>query len=211
MSVPNDLLIISFIIDRSWNFLVQVRIRNYYVPFDLRLDKRVCSHFYLGELSLKDAYEFKRLLGVSNDWWRWVWAKSIPPSKSFTVWRLLLSKLSTDGQLKHMNFAFPSRSGMIFGASATAVGRINVTSLCSQDCGSYLEAPPRDWIKINYDGASLGNPSSSACVDIARDFDDGFLDAFSNFLGVSNSLISKLSGAMLPFELAHENGWRKFG
>ena len=29
--------------------------------------------------------------------------------------------------------------------------------------------------------------------------------------GVSNSLISELSGAMLAIEFAHENGWRKFG
>lgn len=49
------------------------------------------------------------LPGVHSVWWRWVWAKSISPSKSFMVWRLLKSKLSKDDQLKHRNFSFSSR------------------------------------------------------------------------------------------------------
>ncbi|KAI5401300.1 hypothetical protein KIW84_065953 [Lathyrus oleraceus] len=52
--------------------------------------------------------------GVRIDWWRWVGAKYIPPSKSFTVWRLLLSKLSTDDLLKRRNFVFPLRCNLYF-------------------------------------------------------------------------------------------------
>lgn len=40
-----------------------------------------------------------------------------------------------------------------------------------------------DQVKINCDGAYLGNQSSSACGDIAKDFDGRFFGASSNFWG----------------------------
>lgn len=49
----------------------------------------------------------------------------------------------------------------------------------------------------------------SACGGIARDSDGRFLGAFVHFLGVSNSLIFELSGAMLVIEFVYEKGWQK--
>ncbi|KAI5419697.1 hypothetical protein KIW84_043747 [Lathyrus oleraceus] len=62
------------------------------------------------------------------------------------------------------------------------------------------KTPPRNWIKINCDGPSLGNPGSSACGGIARDYDGRFLRPFAHSLGVSNSLIFKLSKFMSQIE-----------
>lgn len=64
--------------------------------------------------------------------------------------------------------------------------------------------PPRNWIKLNCDGASISPSGNSTCGGIARDNDGGFLEAFASFLGVSNSLIAKLSNAMLAIEFAYE-------
>ncbi|XP_058759807.1 uncharacterized protein LOC131633112 [Vicia villosa] len=66
--------------------------------------------------------------------------------------------------------------------------------------------PPRNWIKINCDGTS--SPSGlSACGGIARNSDGNFLGAFADFLGVANSLIAELSGAMMAIEFAYEKNW----
>ncbi|KAI5435683.1 hypothetical protein KIW84_022199 [Lathyrus oleraceus] len=79
LSMPNDFLGNSFIIDRSLNFLganchipvsLQLIINNCFIYFDLCSDKRIWNHTTSGELTLRDAYEFKRNLGVCNDWWR---------------------------------------------------------------------------------------------------------------------------------------------
>lgn len=66
--------------------------------------------------------------------------------------------------------------------------------------------PPWDLIKINCDGASLNNLGPLACGSIARDFEGMFLGAFASFIGLANSLIAKLTGAMLAIEFAHEKG-----
>lgn len=62
------------------------------------------------------------------------------------------------------------------------------------------------WIKINCDGASLGNLGPYSCDGIARDFDEMFLGAFASFIGVFNSLIFELTSAMLAIKFAHEKG-----
>lgn len=40
---------------------------------------------------------------------------------------------------------------------------------------------PRNWIKINYEGASLGSSGPSACGGISRDYDGLFLGYFAHF------------------------------
>lgn len=67
--------------------------------------------------------------------------------------------------------------------------------------------PSRIWIKINCDGASLNNPSVSACVGIIRNHDRNCVGAFAHFLSLSNSLIAELSGDMSTIKFANEQGW----
>jgi len=69
------------------------------------------------------------------------------------------------------------------------------------------QPPVFDWIKCNIDGASLGNPGPSSCGGIFRDKNADFLGAFAYNLGISNSLIAELNGAMFAIELAHHRGW----
>ncbi|XP_058783723.1 uncharacterized protein LOC131658448 [Vicia villosa] len=67
--------------------------------------------------------------------------------------------------------------------------------------------PPRNWIKINCDGVSSSSPGLSACGGIVRNSDGMFLGAFASSVGISNSLMAELSGAMIAIEFAYENNW----
>lgn len=64
------------------------------------------------------------------------------------------------------------------------------------------KSPPRNWIKINYDDASLHTSGPSACGGIITNHKGNFLDAFTYFLGASNSFIVKLSDAISVIEFA---------
>ncbi|XP_058773969.1 uncharacterized protein LOC131648172 [Vicia villosa] len=66
------------------------------------------------------------------------------------------------------------------------------------------QPPPRNWIKLNCNGASISPSGILACGGIARDNDNSFLGTFASCLGVENSLITKLSGAILVIEFAYE-------
>ncbi|XP_058725545.1 uncharacterized protein LOC131596826 [Vicia villosa] len=290
-----------------------------HIPFNLRPDKRIWKGSVSGELTLKEDYEFKRACGVRADWWRWIWSKYIPPSKSFLVWRLLLRKLASDDQLKKRNFLFPSMCSLCFKAeetisdlffycdyawklwdwlanalkfsngifswedisrlrnrtwskqchlifkvfvifllnciwftrnsrrfkdvgipiSASVAGIVSACGITGNNSKTpsfvnisdfeilknfkiIIQPPsapriveviwksaPWDWIKINCDGAFSENPRPSACGGITRDFGGRFFGAFVSFLGVSNSLIAELTGAMMAVEFTHEKGWRR--
>ncbi|XP_058759058.1 uncharacterized protein LOC131632300 [Vicia villosa] len=65
--------------------------------------------------------------------------------------------------------------------------------------------PSRNWIKINCDGALSSTSGLSACGGIVRNSDEKFMGAFASYLGVSNSFMAKISGAMLSIEFACEN------
>jgi hypothetical protein len=49
-----------------------------------------------GDLSMKDAYDFKRKLFPIKSWAKSIWNKDIPPSKSLLAWRLMHGKFPTD-------------------------------------------------------------------------------------------------------------------
>jgi len=69
------------------------------------------------------------------------------------------------------------------------------------------QPPVFNWIKCNIDGASVGNLGPSVFGGIFQDRNAEFLGAFSYNLGITNSLVAELNGAMYAIELAHQKGW----
>ncbi|XP_058784485.1 uncharacterized protein LOC131659290 [Vicia villosa] len=118
---PNGLIdqkVSEIFVNGDWDFSksatsiplpVQRRIRSIFIPHDPCADARVWKHSSKGELSSNLCYNFKRSRGTRSDWWRWIWAKTIPPSKSCMVCKLLHNRIATDDQWKRRNFSFPSR------------------------------------------------------------------------------------------------------
>ncbi|CAI8613869.1 unnamed protein product [Vicia faba] len=75
--------------------------------------------------------------------------------------------------------------------------KVNIRSPKASNIIEVIWQPlPRNCIKLNCGGASIYTSGFSACGDIARDNDNGFWGAFASFLGVMNSLIAELRGAM---------------
>ncbi|PNX69042.1 ribonuclease H [Trifolium pratense] len=68
-------------------------------------DELIWKHNTSGELSMKDAYEFKRSTFPQLTWAKTIWCNEIPPSKSLLVWRLMLQ---TDDKLKERGYNLPS-------------------------------------------------------------------------------------------------------
>jgi hypothetical protein len=69
------------------------------------------------------------------------------------------------------------------------------------------QPPIMHWLKCNIDGAYNGNPGLAACGGIFRDSDANFVEAFAFNLGVVNSLVAELQGAMIAIEIAAQKGW----
>ncbi|KAI5445613.1 hypothetical protein KIW84_013725 [Lathyrus oleraceus] len=111
-----------------------------------------------------------------------IWSWDVSKSKSITVvWKNICKPVSEDG--------------------------LGLRSLVALNEVTNLKL---GWDFMNSDDpwASLlrRNLGPSACGGIARDSDGRFLGAFVHFLGVSNSLIFELSGAMLAIEFTYEKG-----
>jgi len=70
------------------------------------------------------------------------------------------------------------------------------------------QPPVLNWIKCNIDGACKGNPEPSSCGGIFRNATAEFVGAFACNLGISNSLIVELNGAMMAIEIASQKGWQ---
>ncbi|XP_058727045.1 uncharacterized protein LOC131598466 [Vicia villosa] len=70
------------------------------------------------------------------------------------------------------------------------------------------QPPPRNWVKINCDEASVSPSGNSACGGIVRNSEGGFLGTYAIRLGLSSSLIVELFGAIFTIEFAHENNWK---
>ncbi|XP_058755290.1 uncharacterized protein LOC131628440 [Vicia villosa] len=118
----------SIIVNGNWDFskadtiippYMQVQISKCHIPIEPLQDRRVWSHSQFGDLSTKLVYEFKRLNGNRKEWWRWIWAKSIPPSRSCLVWRILHRKVPTDEQWRRRNFSMASKCGLCCAAEET--------------------------------------------------------------------------------------------
>lgn len=52
-----------------------------------------------GELTSKDAYNFLFPVTSAQYWCKLIWSTSIPPSKSFLIWRLIHNKVPTEDKL----------------------------------------------------------------------------------------------------------------
>ena len=67
--------------------------------------------------------------------------------------------------------------------------------------------PPIHWTKCNTDDASLGNPRSSSCGGIFRDFKGICKGCFAEFLGLTTSYQAELCGVIRAIEIAYEQNW----
>lgn len=97
-------------------------INQYIIPLAPRPDELNWKHNLTGTMSLKDAFSFKSLAGANLRWAKLIWNKSIHPSKSLFVWKLLNSMVPTDDQLA-------SRGIMIFPCRCVLCGCHEETTL----------------------------------------------------------------------------------
>ncbi|XP_019433069.1 PREDICTED: uncharacterized protein LOC109339965 [Lupinus angustifolius] len=66
----------------------------------LKDDKLIWQNSNDGVLGLKDAYRCITPANNPINWCKTIWSVSIPPSKSFTTWRLIKGKMPTDDNLQ---------------------------------------------------------------------------------------------------------------
>jgi ribonuclease HI len=72
-----------------------------------------------------------------------------------------------------------------------------------------LWTPPlMDWFKCNIDGTSLGNPGPAACAGVFRNHKGEFLGGFAENIGITNSLVAEIMGAILAIECAFSRNWK---
>lgn len=77
-------------------------------------DRLIWNHNSNGELSLNDAYNFKRHEAAKVQWAPLLWCKDIPPSKSLLAWRLIHDKVPTDEKLAERGLHFPSMCSLCY-------------------------------------------------------------------------------------------------
>lgn len=73
-----------------------------------------------GDLPLEDAYHFVNTPSNPLKQWKLIWSSSIPPSKSFTSWRLIKDRMPTDENLTKRGCYIPSRCNMCCSNSKTS-------------------------------------------------------------------------------------------
>ncbi|GAU35943.1 hypothetical protein TSUD_394910 [Trifolium subterraneum] len=69
------------------------------------------------------------------------------------------------------------------------------------------QPPLLNWIKVNIDGASCGNPGNASCGGVFRNYNADFMFAFVDPLGVETSYFAELCGAMKAIEIAFDKNW----
>ena len=67
-------------------------------------------------------------------------------------------------------------------------------------------APPRGWIKGNFDGAAKGNPGKVGCGGIIRDHVGNTIDAIAIPIGISTSHRAEATASLYTMKLAIETG-----
>ncbi|KAL6494930.1 hypothetical protein OROGR_030849 [Orobanche gracilis] len=70
--------------------------------------------------------------------------------------------------------------------------------------------PPLDWIALNVDGSSLGNPGNAGFGGLLRDSNGAWISGFLGAIGITNNLHAELMGLLHGLQLTWENGYRKF-
>jgi len=107
----------SYILNNHWNISEDLNflfpnlrslITKVIIPIQRHKDKLIWPHSSKGDLSLKDAYIFKKHNNPKISWAKCIWSKDIAPSKSLLVWRFMLDKLPTDENLAHRGCNLPS-------------------------------------------------------------------------------------------------------
>lgn len=78
------------------------------IPFEETADKLIWKYSNNGELSFKQAFEFKYGTGHNIKWAKSLWCPDIPPSKSLLFWRLMHNKVPTDDKLLYRGVQLPS-------------------------------------------------------------------------------------------------------
>jgi len=90
------------------NPLVEASVQNIVLPVSPLSDQRVWPLSKDGKLSAKSAFLFLHGLLPSLVWPGLVWRPCIPPSHSFTFWRLMHGKLPIDENLQCQGFTLVS-------------------------------------------------------------------------------------------------------
>jgi len=107
----------TYLMDHRWSvpqvFLnaypqLQLKLFLTTVPNTYKEDKIIWKPSHDGNLSFKDVYMFHTPQPQHLNWAKLIWHASIPPSKSFLVWRLFHDKLPTDENLIKRGLQFPS-------------------------------------------------------------------------------------------------------
>lgn len=91
------------------------------IPFQSCDDYLIWTKTDSDDLCFKDAYTYQNLIGNNTPWAKIIWSKSIPPSKSFLLRKIIHDRIPTNEKL-------------------WARGRI-VVSVCSH-CGQAAEIAP---------------------------------------------------------------------
>jgi hypothetical protein len=107
----------DFIVNGQWSIPTQLSnmfptlssiISQVHIPLEETNDKFIWKHTDDGELTLKQAYDFKLPPVQELHWAKLIWNSDIPPSKSMLAWRLMHEKLPTDENLLTRGCAIPS-------------------------------------------------------------------------------------------------------
>ena len=75
-------------------------------------DSLVWAHSRDGQVSCRSAYSQMIHGSPQVPWWRDVWCRFIPPSRSALTWRLLLNRLPTEDRLCKVGFHLASRCSL---------------------------------------------------------------------------------------------------
>ncbi|GAU44578.1 hypothetical protein TSUD_139510 [Trifolium subterraneum] len=193
------------------------------------LEDQLCwNHVSSGMLTLKDAYEFKRLQLPNLSWTKTVWCKDVPPSRSLLVWRLMHDKIPTDEKLMERGCSLPSLCSLCLSCSENTfhlffecsfaftlwcwltsvldfsiLKKFNVTihPPKAPDIKEVIWHPPIGlWLKCNTDGAS--NNLTASCGGIFRNSNSEFICGFVDNIGHNSAYIVELCGAMRAIEIA---------
>ena len=57
------------------------------------------------------------------------------------------------------------------------------------------EKPPREWAKLNMDGASFGNPGLAGCGGVLLDEHGNWITGFSRSNEITSSFVVELMGS----------------
>lgn len=119
----------DFIVNGQWNIPFSVLLTfpqvNYLaekvtIPFEETADKLIWNSSNNGELSFKQAFEYKYGIGQNMRWAKSLWCPDIPPSKSLLVWRIMHSKVPTDENLLSRGVQLPSKCSSCNASSESA-------------------------------------------------------------------------------------------